>query len=114
MCNLVIRDLNGLFGIHEIPFWLGYVLTVIAIIIVVNAINLIDGIDGLSSGLCILILSAYTFMFTKNMAIASLDAAIVGSLIVFWVFNVFGKVGGMKIFMGDAEEFHHHENFIHS
>ena len=102
MCNLVITDLNGLFGIHQIPFWIGYALTVVAIITIVNAINLIDGIDGLSSGLCILILSAYTLMFTKNMAIASLDAAIVGSLIVFWVFNVFGKVGGMKIFMGDA------------
>ena len=102
MCNLVITDLNGLFGIHQIPFWIGYALTVVAIITIVNAINLIDGIDGLSSGLCILILSAYTLMFTKNMAIASLDAAIVGSLIVFWAFNVFGKVGGMKIFMGDA------------
>ncbi len=101
-CNLVITDLNGLFGIHQIPFWIGYALTVVAIITIVNAINLIDGIDGLSSGLCIMILSAYTCLFTKHMAIASLDAAIVGSLIVFWVFNVFGKVGGQKIFMGDS------------
>ena len=56
MCNLIIRDLNGFFGLHEIPFWIGYALTVVAILIVVNAINLIDGIDGLSSGLCLLIL----------------------------------------------------------
>ncbi len=49
-----------------------------------------------------MILSAYTCLFTKHMAIASLDAAIVDSLIVFWVFNVFGKVGGQKIFMGDS------------
>ena len=102
MCNLVIIDLNGLFGFHQIPFWIGYALTVLSILVIVNAINLIDGIDGLSSGLCILILTAYTLLFTKNMAIASLDAAIVGSLIVFWCFNVFGKVGGLKIFMGDA------------
>lgn len=102
LCNLVITDLNGIFGLHEIPFIVGYVLTVIAILTIVNAINLIDGIDGLSSGLCILILLAYTILLQGNPAIASLDAAIVGSLVVFWCFNVFGKIGGLKIFMGDA------------
>ena len=102
LCNLVITDLNGIFGLHQIPFWIGYVLTVIAILTIVNAINLIDGIDGLSSGLCILILLAYTVLLKGHLAIASLDAAIVGSLLVFWCFNVFGKIGGMKIFMGDA------------
>lgn len=102
LCNLVITDLNGIFGLHQIPFWIGYVLTVIAILTIVNAINLIDGIDGLSSGLCILILLAYTVLLKGHPAIASLDAAIVGSLLVFWFFNVFGKIGGMKIFMGDA------------
>ncbi|MBO7136867.1 MAG: undecaprenyl/decaprenyl-phosphate alpha-N-acetylglucosaminyl 1-phosphate transferase [Bacteroidaceae bacterium] len=102
LCNLVITDLNGLFGLHQIPFIVAYILTVIAILTIVNAINLIDGIDGLSSGLCILILSAYTVLLRENPAIASLNAAIVGSLVVFWCFNVFGKVGGLKIFMGDA------------
>ena len=102
LCNLVITDLNGLFGLHQIPFAVAYVLTVIAILTIVNAINLIDGIDGLSSGLCILILFAYMIVLRGNLAIASLDAAIVGSLVVFWFFNVFGKVGGLKIFMGDA------------
>ena len=102
LCNLMISDLNGLFGIHQIPIWAGYILTVVLILVIVNAINLIDGIDGLSSGLCILILTAYAVLLSANCAIASLDAAIVGSLVVFWFFNVFGKVGGMKIFMGDA------------
>lgn len=102
LCNLVITDLNGIFGLHQIPFAVGYVLTVIAILTIVNAINLIDGIDGLSSGLCILILLAYAVLLRGNPAIASLDLAIVGSLVVFWCFNVFGKIGGLKIFMGDA------------
>lgn len=101
-CNLVITDLNGIFGFHKIPFIVGYLLTVLAILTIVNAINLIDGIDGLSSGLCILILAAYTMFMKEAHAICSLNAAIVGSLIVFWCFNVFGKVGGHKIFMGDA------------
>ena len=102
LCNLIITDLNGIFGLHQIMPLVGYVLTVILILTIVNAINLIDGIDGLSSGLCILILTAYTYLLRGNPAIASLDAAIVGSLVVFWCFNVFGKVGGRKIFMGDA------------
>ena len=78
LCNLVITDLNGLFGLHQIPFMIGYALTVVAILTIVNAINLIDGIDGLSSGLCILVLTAYTVLLIDNLAIASLDAAIVG------------------------------------
>lgn len=102
LCNLVVTDLNGLFGLHQINFWIGYALTVVTILTVVNAINLIDGIDGLSSGLCILILTAYTILLSNHLAIASLDAAIVGSLVVFWCFNVLGRIGGLKIFMGDA------------
>jgi len=102
LCNLIITDLNGLLGLHQIPFLVAYLLTVMAILVIVNAINLIDGIDGLSSGLCILILLAYAGLMRGNPAIASLNAAIAGSLVVFWCFNMFGKVGGLKIFMGDA------------
>lgn len=104
ICGLLITDMNGIFGLHEIPIWVGYPLTVILIMTIVNAINLIDGIDGLASGLCIFILSAYAYVFVQcgHAMIASLDAAIVGSLVVFWCFNVFGRVGRYKIFMGDA------------
>lgn len=104
LCGLLITDMNGIFGLHEIPIWVGYPLTVILIMTIVNAINLIDGIDGLASGLCIFILSAYAYVFVQcgHVMIASLDAAIVGSLVVFWCFNVFGRVGRYKIFMGDA------------
>ena len=102
LCNLIITDLNGILGLHSIPFIVGYILTVLAILTIVNAINLIDGIDGLSAGLCLLILAAYALLLQDNPSIASLNAAIVGSLLVFWCFNVFGKVGGLKIFMGDS------------
>lgn len=104
LCGLLITDMNGIFGLHEIPLWVGYPLTVILIMTIVNAINLIDGIDGLASGLCIFILAAYAYVFVQcgHVMIASLDAAIVGSLVVFWCFNVFGRVGHYKIFMGDA------------
>lgn len=104
LCGLLITDLNGILGMHEIPIWAGYPLTVLLIMTIVNAINLIDGIDGLASGLCIFILSAYAYVFANcgYALIASLNAAIVGSLVVFLCYNVFGKTGHNKIFMGDA------------
>ena len=104
LCGLIITDLNGLFGIHEISIWVGYPLTVLLIMTIVNAINLIDGIDGLASGLCLLILTAYAYVFAINnfIIIALMNISIVGALIVFFCFNIFGKVGKMKIFMGDA------------
>ena len=104
LCGLLITDLNGIFGMNFIPLWLGYPLTVILIITIVNAINLIDGIDGLSSGLCILIFIAYTYVFAINTYpfIAALNAAIVGTLVVFFCFNFFGRIGHGKVFMGDA------------
>ena len=80
------------------------ILTVLVIMTIVNAINLIDGIDGLSSGLCILILSAYAYVFMSSgyPIIAATNVSIVGVLVTFFCFNFFGKVGQMKIFMGDA------------
>lgn len=104
LCGLTITNMNGIFGIHEMPIWIGYILTVLLILIIVNAINLIDGIDGLASGLCIFSLSVYTYLFAKYnfVLIASTNAAIVGSLVVFWCFNILGRTGHNKIFMGDA------------
>ena len=104
LCGLLITNINGIFGMHEIPLWVGYPLTVLLIMTIVNAINLIDGIDGLASGLCILILSAYAYVFAINgyMLIAAINVSIVGALVVFFGFNFFGRVGRMKIFMGDS------------
>mgnify|MGYP001173934176 CR=1 FL=1 len=103
--DLYINNFYGLFGIYEIPIWIGAPLTVVIVIYILNAINLIDGIDGLASGLsgvtllslgCIFIyLHEYLFSF---FAFASL-----GVLIPFFYYNVFGRVERKrKIFMGDT------------
>ena len=44
-------NLYGLFGIYELPYYVGIPFTVFIIVYIMNAINLIDGIDGLASGL---------------------------------------------------------------
>ena len=50
--GIYIDNLYGILGIHSVPLWLGYPLTILFVVFIINAINLIDGIDGLASGLC--------------------------------------------------------------
>lgn len=103
-CNLMVDDLNGFLGLNEIPYWIAYLLTMLIIMTIVNSINLIDGIDGLASGLSIIPLCAYIWLYTQTgtVTFAIGAAALLGSVLVFFCFNVFGKAGHYKIFMGDA------------
>ena len=103
-CNLMISDLHGLFGIHEIPIWVGYLVTVFFILIIVNAMNLIDGIDGLASGLACLILGAFAYLYYTNEAylFSLISISLAGATLAFFFFNMFGKAGMLKTFMGDS------------
>ncbi len=46
--GILINDLNGLFGIFEIPYLVAQPLTMLFIVTVVNSFNFTDGIDGLA------------------------------------------------------------------
>jgi len=107
LAGLYINNMYGLFGIHEIPFFIGCPLTVFAIVFIVNAINLIDGIDGLAAGLTILALAGFlayficygVFINTYNIMIVGM----MGALTAFLYFNLFGTTErNNKIFMGDS------------
>src|SRR5574344_1866120 len=63
LAGLYINNLYGLFGIHEIPFWIGGPLTVFVIIFIDNAMNLIDGIDGLCADLSLMALGGFLLFF---------------------------------------------------
>lgn len=103
--GVYLDDLNGILGIHELPVWIGYLLTVLATVFIINAINLIDGIDGLASGLCSIACLFYGvifFLFEKYIY-SMLAFATLGVLMPFFYYNVFGKVEHhKKIFMGDT------------
>ena len=101
LLDLAIIDLNGLFGIHELPQALGYGLTFLIIVGLVNAVNLLDGIDGYA-GSYLVLLSAFMLLqgymldhpFLMILAIATL-----GALLPFLYYNMYHK---RKLFMGDS------------
>lgn len=104
LCNLMISDLHGLFGVHEISIWISYPLTVFVILLIVNAMNLIDGIDGLASGLAFLILASFAYLYYQIHALlfCIISTSLAGAILAFFIFNMYGKVGRLKTFMGDS------------
>ena len=104
LCNLMINNLHGMFGVYEIPLYVSYPLTVFVILLIVNAINLIDGIDGLASGLSFLILGSFAYLYYQLGAylFCLISTSLAGALLAFFVYNFYGKAGTLKVFMGDT------------
>lgn len=104
LCNLMINNLHGLFGIYEIPIWVSYPLTVFVILLIVNAMNLIDGIDGLSSSLAIIILGTFAYLYYNLgfMLFCLICTSLAGAILAFFVYNFYGQIDKTKIFMGDT------------
>ena len=100
--DLRITHLHGIFGINEIGVIPSYLLSLFILIAIINAINLIDGIDGLASGLGMLycLFFAIYFHLVGSTSWSILAICMIGSLAVFFIYNVFGHRG--KIFMGDS------------
>ena len=99
------NSLGGLFGIYDLPVYIGVPVTLFVVVYITNAINLIDGIDGLASGLCSIACLFYglTFFMLHQYVYAMLAFATLGVLVPFFYYNVFGNAEhGRKIFMGDT------------
>lgn len=97
-----IDSFHGLWGIHDIPSWVGVPLTVFACVGIINSINMIDGVNGLCSGYCIIVCGVLGvfFIITGDVDSAAVAILSVGSLIPFFFHNVFGKAS--KMFIGDG------------
>lgn len=97
-----IDDFHGLWGIHGIPEYVAWPLSIFAGVGIINAINLIDGVNGYSSGYVIVscLLFAAFFFHCGMITLAGLALIGVGALIPFFLHNVFG--GKSKMFIGDG------------
>ena len=102
VADVRISHLHGFMGINELAIGWSYAISFFVFVVVINALNLIDGVDGLASGLGILysLFFGIYFNLTNNMNLAMSAFAMVGSLTVFFIYNVFGTKS--KIFMGDS------------
>ncbi len=100
--NVRFTYLHGVLGTNAIGFGASLVLSIFAMVVIINAFNLIDGIDGLASGLAILAAAAFGswFFIAGHIQFAILSFAMVGSLVGFFIYNVFGRRN--KLFMGDT------------
>ncbi len=95
-------NLGGFLGIYEITYFPSVAISAFVFIVLINCINLIDGVDGLASGLSITISLIFAIFFYDHKSIAYTLVAIslLGALIPFFIYNVFGKKN--KLFMGDT------------
>ena len=95
-------NLHGILGLDEINYVLGAFITLLAIVSIINAINLIDGIDGLAASVGIFssVIFGSKFLITSHEDYAILSFAMIGSLLSFLWYNVYGTA--YKIFLGDT------------
>ncbi len=100
--DIRLTHLHGIFGIEEMGVFASYAISLFVLAAIINAVNLIDGVDGLASGLGILtsLFFAIYFYLTGELAWAILAVCIIGSLVVFFGYNI--SSSKHKIFMGDS------------
>ena len=100
--RIFITNLHGFLGIWEINYHIGILVTLVVIVGITNCFNLMDGIDGLAASLGMLVSITFGswFYLVGEYNWAIMAAALVGALLAFFYFNVYGKRN--KIFMGDT------------
>ena len=95
-----IDSFHGVFGVFELPYWLGVFVSLFVFVVVVNALNLIDGLDGLASFLSIkFFLVAGGIILIADSKMFLFFPIIIGALIGFLAFNLRRD---KKVFLGDT------------
>lgn len=99
--DLVIDQLYGFLGIHEMPFYLAYFFTCFIGVAVINSFNLIDGIDGNAgvNALISFVLFGVIFWTLENHAFLGI-CILMSSLVLGYLFINLRRV--KKGFMGDT------------
>jgi UDP-GlcNAc:undecaprenyl-phosphate GlcNAc-1-phosphate transferase len=98
--DLRLTGLYGILGIHTIPVWLSYFLTILTIIVITNAFNLIDGLDGLAGTISSIALLAFGIWFylVGDYTFSTLSFCMLGGILAFLIFNWEPS----EVFMGDT------------
>lgn len=101
--NVNLTSLYGIFGIYDILYYQGAILSIITIVLCINAFNLIDGIDGLAGTIGVVVNVTFGVLFINmgQFEIACIAFSMVGAILGFLLFNYHPA----KIFMGDTGSF---------
>ncbi len=99
--DLRITNLDGLFGVFEIPYAISVALTIFIFTFLINSYNLIDGIDGLAGSIALISCISFgaVFCLNQNHLLILVTLTLIGSLLGFLRFNMSKK---HRIFMGDS------------
>lgn len=91
--RLWIIDLQGLFGIYELPEWVGMPLTVIMVMYITEAIAILDDLDGLGIGLTsIICFIFFCFCLQYEFILGALvSSAVLGVSVSYSVLKLFLK-----------------------
>ena len=98
--GILIDDLNGIFGIFEIPYILAQPLTILFIVTIVNSFNFTDGIDGLA--LFELIKFSFLIFFLSSNILSSFNFLLVIVVSVSFLLLYFNFRNQNKVFLGDG------------
>ncbi|WP_316811405.1 MraY family glycosyltransferase [Pedobacter heparinus] len=98
--NIRFSNLHGLFGIYELSYFPGVILSILILMFLINAFNLIDGIDGLAATTGIIVNSVFSVLLISmhQYQLAAVSLSLVGAILGFIKFNITPA----KIFMGDT------------
>jgi UDP-GlcNAc:undecaprenyl-phosphate GlcNAc-1-phosphate transferase len=98
--NIRLTGMYGVFGIHELPYFLSVSLSILIVLMIVNAFNLIDGIDGLAGTTGVIANGTFAalFIYVHQYELAAVSLAMAGAILGFLKFNLTPA----KIFMGDT------------
>lgn len=99
-----IDNLQGILNIYALHPVVSFLLSVFIVIFIINSINLIDGIDGLATGISGTALLYYgaAFIYMGYYTYAWVAFAMLGAIIPFFIYNIFGFRNKHQIFMGDT------------
>jgi UDP-GlcNAc:undecaprenyl-phosphate GlcNAc-1-phosphate transferase len=100
MGGLRIVNIPVIFGDHSLPWYVGWMITVVWVLAITNAFNLIDGLDGLAAGSALfstLVAFVVALLNGPNL-VTVMTIALAGAILGFLRFNF----NPATIFLGDS------------
>jgi UDP-GlcNAc:undecaprenyl-phosphate GlcNAc-1-phosphate transferase len=100
MGGLRIVNIPVIFGDHPLPWYVGWMITVVWVLAITNAFNLIDGLDGLAAGSALfstLVAFVVALLNGPNL-VTVMTIALAGAILGFLRFNF----NPATIFLGDS------------